>query len=162
MPSCLAIRASAPARLAGSRRASTAIRVARSRSSSGYFLGAAMTLILTWIDSLHQTRGGTVAGRAGAFVGRTGCVPADHLPGPPAGQPHEVLLLPAGGQPGANVGVPEAMRMDVAHPGLGRLSFQHLPHPGVGDPRSSVGCWSAVQDPVPAYCLLVGRVGLEP
>ena len=48
-----------PDRVAGSRRASTAIRVARSRSSSGYFLGAAMTLILTWIESLHQTRYGT-------------------------------------------------------------------------------------------------------
>jgi hypothetical protein len=55
----LATRASAPDRVAESCRASTAIRVARSRSSSGYFLGAAMTLILTWIESLHQTRGGT-------------------------------------------------------------------------------------------------------
>lgn len=55
----LATRASAPDRVAESCRASTAIRVARSRSSSGYFLGAAMTLILTWIASLHQTRGGT-------------------------------------------------------------------------------------------------------
>ena len=60
MPSCAPIRFNAPVRVAGSRRASTAIRVARSRSSSGYFLGAAMTLILTWIESLHQTRGGTV------------------------------------------------------------------------------------------------------
>ncbi|MCU1691845.1 MAG: hypothetical protein JWM64_936, partial [Frankiales bacterium] len=38
------------------RRASTANRVARSRSSSGYFLGAAMTLILACDESLHQTR----------------------------------------------------------------------------------------------------------
>src|SRR4051794_7824039 len=60
MPSCCPIRFNAPVRVAGSRRASTAIRVARSRSSSGYFLGAAMTLILTWIESLHQTRGGTM------------------------------------------------------------------------------------------------------
>src|SRR5690606_430165 len=30
-----------------------------SRSSSGYFLGAAMTLILPWNESLHQTRGAT-------------------------------------------------------------------------------------------------------
>src|SRR3954449_12809720 len=60
MPSCLPIRASAPERVAGSRRASTANRVARSRSSSGYFLGAAMTLILQWIESLHQTRGETM------------------------------------------------------------------------------------------------------
>src|SRR5699024_1844836 len=33
------------------------ILVALSRSSSGYFLGAAMLLILPWIQSLHQTRG---------------------------------------------------------------------------------------------------------
>ncbi len=59
MPNCSPIRFNAPVRVAGSRRASTAIRVARSRSSSGYFLGAAMTLILTWIESLHQTRYGT-------------------------------------------------------------------------------------------------------
>src|SRR5215218_6064942 len=59
MPNCSAIRFNAPVRVAGSRRASTASRVARSRSSSGYFLGAATTLILTWIESLHQTRGGT-------------------------------------------------------------------------------------------------------
>src|SRR5918998_1475053 len=59
MPSCAPICFNAPVLVAGSRRASTAIRVARSRSSSGYFLGAAMTLILTWIESLHQTRYGT-------------------------------------------------------------------------------------------------------
>src|SRR3954447_21688771 len=60
MPNCLPTRANAPGWVAWSRRASTAIRVARSRSSSGYFLGAAMTLILTWIESLHRTRRGTV------------------------------------------------------------------------------------------------------
>ena|SRR5665648_140343 len=37
-----------------------AIRIARSRSSSGYFLGATMTLILSGIESLHQTRHETV------------------------------------------------------------------------------------------------------
>lgn len=46
MPSCSAIRVTAPALRVGSCRASTASRVARSRSSSGYFLGVAMTLIL--------------------------------------------------------------------------------------------------------------------
>src|SRR3954452_119254 len=59
MPNCSPIRFNAPVRVAGSRRATTAIRVARSRSSSGYFLGAVMTLIPTWIESLHQTRHGT-------------------------------------------------------------------------------------------------------
>jgi hypothetical protein len=46
IPSCSATRAIAPCFVSGSARGSTAIRVARSRSSSGYFLGAAMTLIL--------------------------------------------------------------------------------------------------------------------
>src|SRR5699024_6597733 len=35
-----------------------------SRSSSGYFLGAAMLLILPWIQSLHQTRGDSAHPRA--------------------------------------------------------------------------------------------------
>src|SRR5699024_9808597 len=45
----------------------TAILVALSRSSSGYFLGAAMLLILPWIQSLHQTRGDSGDG----FLGST-------------------------------------------------------------------------------------------
>lgn len=49
---------SPPVLVPGSRRASATNRTARSRSSSGYFLGAAVTLILTWIESLHQTRHG--------------------------------------------------------------------------------------------------------
>src|SRR5665647_1845701 len=56
IPSCSPTRCNAPGRVTGSRRASTAIRIARPRSSSGYFLGAAMTLILSGIESLHQTR----------------------------------------------------------------------------------------------------------
>src|SRR4051794_14827366 len=70
IPSCLPIRANAPGRVAGSCRASTAIRVARSRSSSGYFLAAAIALILQWVESLHQTRGGTLHLGAG---GRRHC-----------------------------------------------------------------------------------------
>jgi hypothetical protein len=46
IPSCSATRAIAPCLVAGSARSSTARRTALSRSSSGYFLGAAMTLIL--------------------------------------------------------------------------------------------------------------------
>ena len=53
----------------GSRRRSTAILIARSRSSSGYFLGAAMTLILSWNESLHQTRHGTVRTSEGISEG---------------------------------------------------------------------------------------------
>src|SRR4051812_40105737 len=54
IPSWSPTRLSAPDLVSGSRRSSTAILIARSRSSSGYFLGAAMTLILPWIESLHQ------------------------------------------------------------------------------------------------------------
>src|SRR4051795_5722774 len=72
IPSCSPIRASAPGLVAGSRRASTTIRVARSRSSSRYFLGAAMTLILPANESLHQTRRGTIVPFADVRAGGTG------------------------------------------------------------------------------------------
>src|SRR5699024_6458903 len=57
IPSCSPTRRNVPDLVDGSRRASPAIPVPLSRSSSGYFLGAAMLLILPWIQSLHQTRG---------------------------------------------------------------------------------------------------------
>jgi acetyl-CoA/propionyl-CoA carboxylase biotin carboxyl carrier protein len=68
--SCSAIRLIAPVFVAGSRRASSAIRVARCLSSSLYFRGAAMTLILHWFESLHHTRGASIAafGRGECFV----------------------------------------------------------------------------------------------
>src|SRR5699024_9571763 len=59
LASCSPTRRNVPDLVAGSSRASTAILVALSRSSSGYFLGAAMLLILPWDQSLHQTRGET-------------------------------------------------------------------------------------------------------
>src|SRR5665648_992138 len=68
IPSCSPTRCNAPVRVTGSRRASTAIRIARSRSSSGYFLGATMTLILSGIESLHQTRHETQTHRAHAVI----------------------------------------------------------------------------------------------
>lgn len=55
IPSCPPIRDNAPDRDAGSLRASTASRVARSRSSSGYFRGAPITGS-SRLDGLHQTR----------------------------------------------------------------------------------------------------------
>src|SRR5699024_6856827 len=63
IPSCSPTRRNVPDLVAGSSRASTAILVALSRSSSGYFLGAAMLLILPWIQSLHQTRGDSGCGQ---------------------------------------------------------------------------------------------------
>src|SRR5690606_4095683 len=58
MPSCSATRWIAPCFVAGSCRSSTAILVARSRNSSGYFLGAAMTLILHGLRA--STRPGAI------------------------------------------------------------------------------------------------------
>lgn len=86
IPSWSATRLIAPAFVAGSCLASTAIRVARSRSSSPYFLGAAMTLILHGLRAStrpgaihtaviaepadqagHRTRRGSKGGRPPAF-----------------------------------------------------------------------------------------------
>src|SRR5699024_4035812 len=69
IPSCSPTRRNVPDFVAGSCRASTAILVALSRSSSGYFLGAAMLLILPWIQSLHQTRGDSSQPTAGCGTG---------------------------------------------------------------------------------------------
>jgi hypothetical protein len=68
-----------PVRVAGSRRASTAIRVARLRSSAGYFLGAAMTLILTGIESPHRARVRNSVARPG-MKGRAVRAQARHSP----------------------------------------------------------------------------------
>lgn len=62
-------RRNAPVLVAGSRRRSTANRIARCRSSSRYFLGAATTLILSRNESLQQTRYGT----EGAVPGQRVC-----------------------------------------------------------------------------------------
>jgi hypothetical protein len=40
------------------------IRIARSRSSSGYFLGATMITVSPWFHALHQTRDGSAGGVA--------------------------------------------------------------------------------------------------
>lgn len=56
-PNWSATRLIAPRHLSGSFLASNAIRVARCWSSTLYFLGTDMTLILHWFESLHQTRG---------------------------------------------------------------------------------------------------------
>ena len=61
VPNCSPIRFSAPVRVAGLRRAPTAGRIARARSSSGYFFGAAMTLTLTCVESSIGPGARTVA-----------------------------------------------------------------------------------------------------
>ncbi|MBB6122275.1 hypothetical protein FHS13_004264, partial [Nocardiopsis algeriensis] len=48
-----------------------------SRSSSGYFLGAAMTLILPRNESLHQTRHETIGGSYVAMAGLCDIVAAE-------------------------------------------------------------------------------------
>ena len=57
IPYCCPIRATPQS--ASPDHASTANRIARCRISSGYFLGAATTLILSGVESLHQARHGT-------------------------------------------------------------------------------------------------------
>src|SRR5699024_5703030 len=74
IPSCSPTRRNVPDLVAGSSRASTAILVALSRSSSGYFLGAAMLLILPWDQSLHQTRDASMLCQAAAAASGTGWV----------------------------------------------------------------------------------------
>ena len=59
IPSCSPIRAHAPGPEAGFFRASTAMLIARSRSSSGYFPGAALCRP-PWLEALHQSRHETV------------------------------------------------------------------------------------------------------
>ena len=84
MPSYSPIRRHAPGRDTGSHRAETANRIARPRSSPGYFLGATTTLILSGIESPHQTQGETqrchlVAIRIAAALA-TSAVPAPVAP----------------------------------------------------------------------------------
>ena len=57
IPNCSATRWIAPALVAGSCRSSTAIRVARSRSSSRILPRCRHDSHPSWIESLHQTRG---------------------------------------------------------------------------------------------------------
>src|SRR5690625_640099 len=70
IPSCSPPRRHVPDLVAGSSRASTAILVALSRSSSGYLLGAAMLLLPPWDQSLHPTRSDSL--RAACDAVRTG------------------------------------------------------------------------------------------
>jgi hypothetical protein len=76
-------------------------------------------------DPVAQT-GAAVCG-AGPFVGCRGGVSADHLPGPPSGEAHEVLLLLPVGEPAMGHGVSELVRVDVADAGGGCPSVEELP-----------------------------------
>src|SRR5699024_8449841 len=86
IPSCSPTRRNVPDLVDGSRHALTAILVALSRSSSGYFLGAAMLLILPWIQSLHQTRGDSrsvvVVNSHSVHDSSSGSTHTDHLTRP--------------------------------------------------------------------------------
>src|SRR5699024_1584508 len=105
IPSCSPTRRNVPDLVAGFRRASTAILVALSRSSSGYFLGAAILPILPWDQSLHQTRGDSVfdlglklglAGRRAGLPGsQRGLACFEELGLPSAGRLLGDLLLPS-------------------------------------------------------------------
>src|SRR5699024_7578115 len=99
IPSCSPARRNVPDFLAGSCRASTATPVALSRSSAGSFLGAAMLLILPWIQSLHQTRGDSRSPRVRTLG--TPEVPASGVHHVPDGHPRPSCPCPSDqGRPG--------------------------------------------------------------
>ena len=57
-------------------------------------------------------------GLARPFVGGGGTVALQHDPGAPAGDPHQVGLVAALGEPGMGEGVAEPMRVEVGDAGL--------------------------------------------
>ena len=63
---------------------------------------------------------------SGAGVGGRGAVAAEHRPGPPAGQAHEVRLAAALGEPGVGEGVAELVRVQVGEAGLGPAGVQQV------------------------------------
>jgi hypothetical protein len=69
---------------------------------------------------------------ASPAVGGGGGVTPDHFPRAPTGQPHQVVLLTAGGQPVVGEGVPELVRVHRWNPRVYAPPFQHLAHPRVG------------------------------
>ena len=87
----------------------------------------------------------------GAGVGGRGAVAAEHRPGPPAGQAHEVRLAAALGEPGVREGVAKLMRVQVGKAGLGTPAAKDLPDAvGPSGPRwpshsqgSSASRWRA-------------------
>ena len=58
-------------------------------------------------------RAEALVGLPGAFVGRGGAVARHHGPGTPSGQPHQVALGPAGGEPLVGEGVSELVKVDA-------------------------------------------------
>jgi hypothetical protein len=60
------------------------------------------------------------------FISSTGRVSAEHLPRPPAGEPHEVLLSPSGCEPLVSELVTEAVRVQAVYACLVTPSLHHL------------------------------------
>ncbi len=60
------------------------------------------------------------------FISCTGPVPGQHLPTPPAGKPHEILLLTTFRQPAMGEGVTEHVRVQVFDAGLCCPPSKHL------------------------------------
>ncbi len=65
-------------------------------------------------------------GVARPLIGRGSGVATHHLPRPPAGQPHQVVLLPARGEPVVRERVAELVRMNGRNPCVMATPFQHL------------------------------------
>jgi hypothetical protein len=58
-----------------------------------------------------------------------GGVAGQHLVAAPAGQHHQVPLLPATDQPAMSEGVPEPVRVHPVDPGLSAAHLEHLADP---------------------------------
>src|SRR6266542_5514209 len=72
------------------------------------------------------TRRQPPVGLPGPLVGHAGPVAVDHAPRPPASDPHEVALVPAGLEPAVGEAVTEPVDVDVADTGLPGSPLDHL------------------------------------
>jgi hypothetical protein len=67
-----------------------------------------------------------------ALIGCAGSVAGEHLSGSPAGEAHEILFLPAIGQPPMCEGVTEHVRVEVLETSLLGAASKHLGNAVVG------------------------------
>ena len=85
-----------------------------------------------------------------SFIGGGCTVALEHGPRPPAGDPHEVGLVAALGEPGVGEGVAELMRVEAGDAGLLAAPVEHVAKPVVGP-------WASLAEPEP----FLGRVLVE-
>ena len=80
-------------------------------------------------------------GGDGPFVGRARGIATDHRARPPARQPHEIALVPAGGEPPVRERMAEPVRVHLADAGLLSTALGHLPDARVGQACTPRICW---------------------